>query len=206
MVASRTAALLAACTSSLRRPPTSAAEQYAACRVLEAASVALGAHEEEWVTDGLDPPLRRTIMATARSPVVRAAALRALCLGATICAAQDSIVLERLQDLCEAVAAPTYRQQVVPAALRAAALDGWALLATLQDDVHLAGQDQVQTGRGLVMLELLRNCLDDPNKALRSAAGQCLALIHEARLNLGVTADATRPDAAEKQLNATARR
>ena len=196
-----TAQLLTACTFSLR-PGQSASEQYAACRVLEAASVALGAHEEDWITEGLDPPLRRTVMATARATPVRAAALRALCLGATICAAQDSVVLEQLQDLCEAVAALQYRQQTVPAALRATALDCWALLATLQDDVHLAGQDDVQTGRGVVLLELLRDCLEDPNTELRSAAGQCLALIHEARLHLGVAEDAEQSEL----VNTTARK
>ena len=157
----------------------------------------LGASEEDWV-ESLDQPLRRTVMATQRAVPVRAAALRALSLSATICAAADSVVTESLQDLCEAVCQPEYRNQAVPASLRAAALDCWALLATLQDDLHLAGQDDVQTGRGLALLELLRDCLDDPSMELRSASGQCLALIHEARLHLGVTA--------EDDADATARR
>jgi len=198
IVAAASTPIVTACSYSLR-PGQSAAEQYAACRVLEATSVALGANEEDWV-ESLDKLLRRTVMATSRAVPVRAAALRALALAATVCAAQDSVVTENLQDLCEAVCQPEYRNQTVPASLRATALDCWALLATLQDDLHLAGQDDVQMGRGLGMLELLKACLDHPSMELRSAAGQCLALIHEARLHLGVTDDDS--DVA----NATARR
>lgn len=200
VVAAQTAGIRTACAHSLRSGQSSASEQYAACRVLEAASVALGANEEDWV-ESIDKPLRRAVMATARAVPVRAAALRALSLSAVICAANDTVVGESLQDLCEAVAAPQYRNQAVPASLRAAALDCWALLATLQDDLHLAGQDDVQMGRGLALLELLKDCLDDPSVELRSAAGQCLALVHEARLHLGVT-----DDDSEAAANATARR
>jgi hypothetical protein len=54
--------------------------------------------------------------------------------------------------------------------------------------LYLAGQDDVQVGRGLAILELLQECLDNSTSIdLRSAAGECVALIHQARLNLGVS-------------------
>jgi Interferon-related developmental regulator (IFRD) len=104
----------------------------------------------------------------------------------TVCASDDTVVAESVQDLCEQLGTATeYRSHPVPATLRAAAWDCWSLLACLQDDLHLAGQDDVSTGRGLGVLESLMGCLDSGSVELRSAAGQALALIHEARLNLG---------------------
>lgn len=211
IVSGASGSILAACQFSLR-PGQAPAEQYAACRVLEAVSVVLGANEEDWV-ESLDETLRRTVMSTARATAVRVAALRALAMAVTLCAASDSVAAESLQDLCEAVAAPEYRNQAVPVALRAAAWDAWAILATLLDDLHLAGQDDVQMGRGLAVLHQLKECLDNAESSseLRSAAGQCLALIHEARVNLGVDADEGAPShqtggTAAEVLNTTARR
>lgn len=188
IVSAASGSVLAACQFSLR-PGQAAAEQYAACRVLEAVSIVLGADEEGWVSS-LDETLRRAVLSPARAAAVRAAALRALSVSVTIGAASDSVAAEALQDVCEALAAAAYRGHAVPVSLRAAALDCWALLATLQDDCHLAGQDDVQVGRGLALLPLLKDCLDDVESIeLRSAAGECLALIHEARVNLGAAAD-----------------
>ena len=163
------------------------AEQYAACRVLEATSVLLGADQDDWC-ESLDRPLRRVVTTTNRATPVRMAALRALAMTA-FCCASDEVATESLMDLCEVLAVPEFRNESTPVALRATGLDCWALLATTIADLYLAGQDDVQMGRGLAVLELLRDCLDSTVATLRVAAGECVALIHEARLNLGVADD-----------------
>ena len=163
------------------------AEQYAACRVLEATSIILGADQEDWC-NSLDRPLRRIVETVSRATPVRMAALRALSMAVFIGSSADSMTTESLMDLCELVAAEQYRNEDVPANLRATGLDCWALLATTIDDFDLAGQDDVQLGRGLAILELLCKCLDEAGSMeLRSAAGECVALIHEARLKLGIS-------------------
>ena len=163
-------------------------EQYAALRVLEVTSVILGAdNQDEWC-EKLDRQLRSVVMATQKAVPVRIAALRALAMAVFICAS-DSMTTEHLMDFCEQVAAKEFRSEKVQPTLRATALDCWALLATTILDFHLAGQDDVQMGRGLAILELLRDCLDDTSIDLRSAAGECFSLIHEARLNVGVGND-----------------
>ena len=84
---------------------------------------------------------------TSRATAVRVATLRAL----TIVAATDtsSVADEFLQDFCEAVAPTQYRNLSVPVSLRSAALDGWALSVTNNEDVHLARQDDMQMRRSI---------------------------------------------------------
>jgi hypothetical protein len=101
----------------------------------------------------------------------------------------DDVVTESLLDLCEAVAEAEYRGEAVPPSLRATALDCWALLSTTIQDVYIADRSDFHIGRGLNMLPLLKDCLETTNVELRSAAGECMALIHEARLNLGIHDD-----------------
>lgn len=164
------------------------AEQYAACRVLEALGVVLGGNHDDYC-EQLQPPLTTLVMATGRSTMVRSAALKALSLINFICSTDD-VSTERLLDLCEQVAAKTWRGQDVPVLLRAAALDCWALLATTIHELYISGADDVSTGRGLVLLPLLQTCLTkEANMDLKSAAGQALALIHECRLVLGSEQD-----------------
>jgi hypothetical protein len=172
------------------------AEQYAACRVLEAASVVLGADQDEWC-EQMDRPLRRLIMTTSKAVPVRMAALRAMAMTVFICSS-DVSATETVLDLCQEVAATVYRNENTPVALRATGLDCWALLATTLVDFRLAGQDDIQMGRGLEILALLKDCLETTNVDLRSAAGECVALIHETRLNMGIKA--------EEGENTTARR
>ena len=174
--------LLAACRTGMRPGGTSPAEQYASCRVLEALGVVLGADNDEHF-ENVEVHLRRVVMGTHRASLVRSAALRALALTNFMCAT-DEITTENLLDLCESVAAPQYRNQDVPPSLRATALDCWALLCTTLHDVYISGQSDVHTGRGLVLLELLQNCLESPSIELRAAAGECLAVVHESRWNV----------------------
>lgn len=172
------------------------AEQYAACRVLEAASVIMGADQDEWC-EQMDRPLRRLIMTTSKAVPVRMAALRAMAMTVFI-SSSDVAATEMVLDLCQEVAAPVYRNEDTPVALRATGLDCWALLATTLVDFRLAGQDDIQMGRGLEILALLKDCLETTSVDLRSAAGECVALIHETRLNMGIKA--------EEGENTTARR
>lgn len=174
--------LVRACRSALRGGAP--AERYAACRVLEAASVLLGEDQDEW-HESIERDLRRVVHGATKATAVRMAALRACSMSAFI-NTSDTETSEALMDVCQAIANETYRNETVPVALRATALDCWALLATTVADYYLAGQDDVQLGRGLDLLSLLKACLETTSMELRSAAGECLSLIHEARLNLGV--------------------
>jgi hypothetical protein len=160
------------------------AEQYAACRCLEAFAVVLGADQDEYY-ESVEPNLKRVVLLTSRAPMVRGAALRALCVSNFVCATDhnDNDDESTLLDLTESVAGPEYRNHPVPATLRATALECWSLLATTLFDVDVSGDD---TGRGLSLLPLIPTCLDDSCLELRAAAGQCMALIHEARLGMGV--------------------
>lgn len=175
--------ILPICKNSLRGG-SSPAEQYASCRVLEATSILLGANEDEYA-EGLFTTLTRVVKVTTRAAQVRGAALRALSMAYFICAS-DVDSADAVLDLCEQVSASEFRGETVPPILRATALDCWALLSTTINDVYLAGNED---GRGLIILPLLNDCLNSPNLDLRCAAGECVALIHEARLDLGIDED-----------------
>jgi len=167
----------------------SPAEQYAACRVLEVYSVILGSDGEDFY-ETIHTPLCRVVGMAGRATSVRNAALRALCLSNFI-GTEDDVSTESLLDLCEEVAQERYRNHDVPMALRATALECWSLLSTTINDFYISGSSEDHIGRGLVMLSpLLQDCLEENNDTspeLRSAAGECLAIIHEARVNLGET-------------------
>jgi len=164
----------------------SPAEQYASCRVLEATAVLLGANQDDYAEE-IKQKLIRVVKVTQRAPQVRAAALRALSMAFFVCTADVSSA-DVVLDLCEQVCATEFRNEVVPPSLRAVALDCWALLSTTIDDTYLAGNDVPGNGdgRGLIILPLLSDCLNSTNLDLRCAAGECVALIHEARLDLGM--------------------
>jgi hypothetical protein len=174
--------IVAACKYSIR--VGSPAEQYAACRVLEATSVILGADHPD-LFEAIEPYLLRVLQSTIKAIPVRVAALRAMTMAVFI-GTSDDVTTEHLLDICEAVTEKEYRNQPTPVSLRAAALDAWALLSTTVPDFYIAGKDHINMGRGLAILPLLKECLDDAAVQLRSAAGEALALIHEARLNLGI--------------------
>ena len=204
-----------ACLASLRGGASagsaSPAEQYAACRVLEASSVVLGGERDD-VVEQLNESLKRVVNATGRATQVRAAALRCLSMVHFICGTdcleegEDSLAV---MDLCEKVGGEKYRGEKVGPLLRATALDCWSLLATTLHNGHVAGSSNagsydcsgedgeedaantgmglgLQLGRGLALLPLLAECLDSSEVGLRCSAGECVALIHECRLNLGM--------------------
>jgi len=175
--------IVQACRSSgLERGP---AEQYAACRVLEALALILPSHYVEDDEDNshaqqIQSMLRRVVMATGRAPLVRGAALRAMSLTAFV--SGDEVIVEGLMDICEEVMATKWRGQEVPSALRATALDCWTLLSTAISSVYVSGKSDLHTGRGCLLLDpLLLGCLDSPHAELRAAAGECVVVIHEAR-------------------------
>jgi hypothetical protein len=174
--------IVAACKFSLR--VGSPSEQYAACRVLEATSVILGADHPDFF-EAIEPYLLRVLQSKIKAVPVRVAALRAMTMAVFI-GTSDDLTTEQLLDVCEAVTEKEYRNQPTPVSLRATALDAWALLSTTVPDFYIAGKDHINMGRGLALLPLLKDCLDDTAVQLRSAAGEALALIHEARLNLGI--------------------
>lgn len=118
--------------------------------------------------------------------------------------------LECVMDLCEEVGKEEFQGDKVDFRLRATAWECWALLGTLLGDACLAGDEEdseddddvshVEDGeeedislgirrrkrRGVNVLPLLSECLDTAKDLeLKCSVGQCLALIHEARLNLG---------------------
>lgn len=181
---SRQEEIRTACFYGLRNG--AAAEQYAACRVLEVTSVVLGGDQDDYY-ESIEKILRRVVMTHVnRATPVRVAALRAMSLTNVICGT-DQETAEALLDLCEQVAGVEYRGQQVPESLRAAALDCWALIGSTIPDWHLAGKDDFMIGRGLAILGLLKDALESSNIELRAASGECLCLIHEARMELGIS-------------------
>jgi hypothetical protein len=176
--------ILAACKFGLRGGTPS--EQYAACRVLEVTSIVLG--PDPTYFDSAYTILWRVVQMKSKAVPVRIAALRAITM-ANFIGGNDDVSSEQLMDSFELLAAKECRGETVPSLLRAAALDCWALLSTTVQDLYIAGKDDFSTGRGLLLLKLLQECLDEPNVQLRSAAGECVALIHEARLKLGLAQD-----------------
>jgi len=185
-----------ACMSSLRGSGNSSpAEQYAACRVVEASCVVLGEDRDD-VVEMWNEPLKKVVNATGRATQVRVAALRCLSMIHFICGTdclEDGEDCSAVMDLCEKAASEQFRGETVSPLLRAAALDSWALLATTFHDAHIAAGDSndhaMDLGRGLTLLPLLASCLDSADIGLRSSAGECVAYIHECRLNLGLGAD-----------------
>jgi len=177
--------LLPACLYGVSRGTTSS-EQYAGCRCLEALSILLGGDRDAYY-EVIEEPLKKAVRATGRAHLVRGAALRALCLSAFICGTDESAT-HNLLDLCELMCAEKYRGQEMHPTLRATSLYCWALLSTTINDADLAGEDD--GGRGVAILPLLRECLDHESSIeLRSAAGECATMIHEARLGLMNEAD-----------------
>ena len=189
--------LCEACLSSLRGGSgnSSPAEQYAACRVVEACSVVLGEDRDD-VVEMWNDPLKKVINATGRATQVRVAALRCLAMIHFICGTdclEDGEDCSAVMDLCEKAGAEKFRGEKVNPLLRAAALDSWALLATTLHDANIAAgdanDDAMDLGRGLTLLPLLASCLESNDVGLRSSAGECVAYIHECRLNLGLGED-----------------
>jgi hypothetical protein len=90
--------------ASLRNAP---AEQYAACRVIEAISIVLGGGNDSFY-ELCEPNLKRAVMATGNQPQVRAAALRAMSLAAFVCSTDFSSTVVLL-DMCEAASSERYR-------------------------------------------------------------------------------------------------
>ena len=183
--------IIPACVAGLRSGVASPAEQYASCRVLEATAVVLGGDMDEYV-EAITDLLTKAVKATGRAVQVRVAAIRALSMALFICGT-DMALTNTCLDLCEAVCAPQFRGEEVNPHLRSAALDCWALLSTTVADAYIAGDDiegiDGGNGRGVGILPLLQQCLEHGSVELRSAAGECVALIHEARINMGIDAD-----------------
>ena len=195
-------------------PRSSSSKQYAVCRLIEVISIVLCNHQDasgssssmdHWVTTCVQESLRPIIVTTSRSTTVRMAALRAL--SVTIYLAHmvnagydhdnddpsDSVVIESLLDLYEMIATKhEFRNQIVPLTLRATAWDCWTLLACTLDDWTIAGQDEAFIGRGVAILGPLQQALEETKleaSELRTSAAECLAMIHEARINLGIIDD-----------------
>lgn len=167
----------------------SPAEQYAGCRVLEAMAVLIGDHD---LYDQLVKRLTRTVQATHRATPVRVAALRALGM-LVFCGIEDDVITESVLDHCEQIVQTQYRGKATPSALRAAAWQVWTLLATTIHELYVAGKNDESIGRGLLLLPVLSECLEqtdeqNSNSVLKEAAGQAMAYIHDCRLRLGVDA------------------
>jgi len=174
--------IIRGCQFSIRSGSPS--EQYAACRVLETVAVLLA--DEEYFEQTYRSLLLRVVQSKHRAIPVRIAALRAIGMTCYI-GVDDDVIVQEVIDLCEAVAQSEYRGEKVAPALRAAALTVWNVLATTLHEFYIAGSDDASTGRGLLLLPILVECLEQQEDlGLQSAAGECAVWIHSARLQLGV--------------------
>lgn len=160
------------------------AEQYASCRVIEALAILIGDHD---LYEQLLKRLTRTIQATHRATIVRVAALRALGM-IVFFGIDDDVVTESTLDLCEEIIQTEYRNQKTPAALRASGWQVWTLLATTINELYISGKDDASTGRGLLLLPIILQCLESDDQTLKEAAGQACVYIHDSRLRLGADA------------------
>ena len=160
----------------------SPAEQYAGCRVLEAMAVLIGDHD---LYEQLVKQLTRAVQATHKATPVRVSALRALGM-LVFCGIDDDVITESVLDLCEEIVKDQYRGQSTPPALRASAWQVWTLLATTVHELYVSGKTEDSIGRGLVLIPLVAECLEDDDNVLKEAAGQAMAYIHDCRLRLGV--------------------
>lgn len=170
-------------------------EQYAACRVIEACSVILGEDRDD-IVQTVNEPLKKVINATGRANQVRAAALRCLAMVHFICGTEcleEGEDCWSVIDLCEKVGNEKYRGEAVSPILRATAIDCLSLLSTTFHNAQIAAgdgyDDTSDLGRGLQILPLLASCLDSSDTDLRRSAGECVSLIHECRLKLGLDVD-----------------
>ena len=187
--------MLEACLYTLQGKGNSTpAEQYAACRVLEASSVVLGEDRDD-IVEKLNVPLKKIVNATGRVAQVRSAAIRCLSMVHFICGTdclEDGEDTIAVMTLCEKVSAESYRGETVCPVLRATALDCWSLLGTTFSDSFIAAGDSDEdynVGHGLQLLPSLSECLDSTDQSLRRSAGECVSMIHECRLNLGMDED-----------------
>ena len=185
LISARMTELVESCTWVLTNSKASATEQYAACRCLEVISILLGPNRDEYCED-IDADLTKVVRATGKDPPVRGVALRALAISAFVCGTDESKTIALMNlclDICNVDG--IWRGQVVPVHLRSSALEAWALLATTIDDTDLASNESENTLS--IILPILRTnlMLSSGCAELRTAAGECVALIHESRLNLG---------------------
>lgn len=148
------------------------------------------------IVETVNGPLKKIVNATGRANQVRSAALRCLAMVHFICGTdclEEGEDCWSVMELCEKVGNEKYRGETVSPLLRATALDCWSLLSTTYDDAHVAAgdgfDDTADLGRGLQLLPLLASCLDSSDAGLRRSAGECVSLIHECRLNLGLDGD-----------------
>ena len=202
-IGEQTQGILAACFSSIRVGTPS--EQYAACRVIEALAIVQAPANEEGLYRDVEKYLLKVIASTHRAAPVRAAALRAL--GMVVFWGEDDSerITEATMDLCEQVAQKEYRGHVVGPTLRATALSVWTVLATTVHDLYVSGKDDMSTGRGLLLLPLLLECLEQTEDlSLRAAAGECVTYVHAARVALGVSEE-DKATGGDKTLNTTQR-
>ena len=181
LVEAKLSEIVRGCQFSVRSGTPS--EQYAACRVLEVTAILMA--DESYFEKIYENMLLRILRSNSRAVPVRIAALRAI--GMTVfIGVDDEVITKQVMDLCEEVAKEEYRGEKVPTSLREAALRVWCLLATTLHELYISGKDDVSTGRGLILLPLLLECLEQQEDlSLQSAAGECVAWIHTARLQLG---------------------
>ncbi|KAL3919736.1 MAG: hypothetical protein SGILL_003604 [Bacillariaceae sp.] len=182
--------LLESCLQyALYKGSSSPAEHYAACRVLEALGVLIGSDHDLY--EQTSKRLIRTIQSTHRASAVRTAALRALGMIVFCGDDVDDVIVESVMDLCETIIlASDFRGQPTPTNLKAGAFQVWTVLATSLHILYVAGSDAATTGRGLPLLPIVLECLENESTSesalqLKEAAGQAVVYIHDARLMLG---------------------
>ncbi|KAL3902665.1 MAG: hypothetical protein SGILL_010744 [Bacillariaceae sp.] len=183
-------ALLESCLQyALYKGSSTPAEQYAACRVLEAMGVLIGSDHDLY--EQTSKRLIRTIQSTHRASAVRTAALRALGMIVFCGDDVDDVVVESVMDLCETIIlASEFRGQSTPTVLKAGSLQVWTVLATSLHGFYVSGKDDATTGRGLPLLPIILECLESESTSesalqLKEAAGQAAVYIHDARVRLG---------------------
>jgi hypothetical protein len=104
-------------------------------------------------------------------------------MAAFMCSTDMSSTTELVR-VCTGLAGEEFRGSPCTPALRSTALDCWGLLASTLPDAYISDGPCSEE-----ILPLIKLGLDSRDGDLRASAGCAVALIHEARLNLGVGDD-----------------
>lgn len=168
------------CLMGLSRSGSGGAEQYAALRCLEVLPIVLGSSNGEGFLDEVFEPLMKAIKSSTACSKVRSVALKVIAMGAFLCGTTGT-TLDTLLDLCASLSTTEWRNAAVPNPIRCAAFDCWSILSTLLDHADVVQDD---LGKGLDMLDPIKDALASTDIDLRESAGKCFALIHEHRLLL----------------------
>lgn len=161
-----------------------ASEVTLVCRALSLMSITLGAESDRLVSN-LKGPLLEFLKNSSKSPSGRAAVAEAIGFVWFIGSSNDQDTLEVMNLLVEQL-----RLTTLPEAVATACWESFALLASTLPTHKLVGREMTQH------LTMLIKYLEHDSIDVKTAAGECIALLWEAKQEVEAEAAAEQPSAA----------